>query len=352
MAVLYEMEKRGHERVFHVFDKASGLRCIIAVHDTTLGPALGGTRMSLYKTEQDALVDVLRLSRGMTYKSAVADLSLGGGKAVIIADPAKDKSEELFLAYGRAIDQLGGLYITAEDVGTTVADMEIVRKATRWVTGLPENLGGSGDPSPVTAFGVYRGMQAAMEIVFGSGDFRRRSIAIPGLGKVGYPLAVMMAKDGAQLFVADVNQVVAQQVQRELGATIVHPDEIATLSVDILAPCARGAIINNRNVYTIKAKIIAGAANNQLEDDSKQGPVLFSKGITYVVDFVINAGGVINVYSELDPAGFSREKALGRASSIYDRVKELLTISRSENIPTTDAAMMMVERRLEAARKK
>ena len=346
-----EIAKRSHQQVLFGNDAETGLQCIIAIHDQTLGPALGGTRMKTYHSTYEALVDVLRLSRGMTYKAAAANLSLGGGKAVIIGDPDKDKSEELLKAYGRFVNGLGGQYITAEDVGTTVPDMVIVRSQTEYVTGLPVENGGSGDPSPVTAIGCFHGLRAAADEVWGSDDLEGKTVAVQGLGKVGWHLAVLLKEAGARLIVADVRKDVVDRAREELGAEVEDPDRIHAAECDIFSPCALGAVINNQSIEELKCKVIAGAANNQLADERVQGPMLKLRGILYAPDFVINAGGLINVSGELDPEGYDQEKQVERAKHIYDAIQACIQLAKQKNIPTAEAAVHIANERIEAAKK-
>ncbi|KPJ58269.1 MAG: leucine dehydrogenase [Latescibacteria bacterium DG_63] len=345
MPVFTEIEKKGHECVLYGSDLPSKLKCIIAIHDVSLGPALGGTRLWPYKSDEEALVDVLRLSRGMTYKAACAGLNLGGGKAVIIASP-EQKTEAMFRAFGRFVERLGGAYITAEDVNTSVEDMRWVRKETKYVTGLPREDGGSGDPSPVTAYGVFYGMRAALEEALGSADFRGRTVAIQGLGKVGYALCGHLADAGAVLYVADIEPKRVEKAVKEFKARKVDPEEIFSVEADVFSPNALGGIITSKVVERMRFKIIAGGANNQLEDDDVQGAMLKSKAVLYAPDYVLNAGGLINVHGELEEGGYNEEKAYQRAAGIYDRMKELFRIAAEEDIPTTEAAKVMARRRL------
>lgn len=340
MELFEYMEEFDYEQVVFNYDEASGLKAIIAIHDTTLGPALGGTRIWNYKTEEEALLDVLRLARGMTYKSAAAGLNLGGGKAVIIGDPKKIKSEELWRAYGRFVQSLGGRYITAEDVGTDVSDMSIVAEETDYVVGLP---GKSGDPSPVTALGVWKGMKAAAEELFGTTNLRNKVIAIQGLGHVGYHLAKHIAEEGGKLIVTDIDNERIKRIVEDFGATAVKPDEIYSVECDIFAPCALGAVINDNTIPQLKCQIVAGAANNVLEEP-RHGDLLEDKGILYAPDYVINAGGVINVYEELK--GYDRDRALKKAATVYDNIKKVIEISKRDNIPTYKAADIMAEERI------
>lgn len=335
---------QGHEQVVFCHDPEAGLKAIIAIHSTALGPALGGCRMWHYHDESEALNDVLRLSRGMTYKAAVAGLNLGGGKAVIIGDPAKDKSEALFRAFGRQIESLNGRYITAEDVGTKVRDMAFIRMETRHVTGLSTELGGSGDPSPVTALGVFSGIQACLEAVFGDDSLKERRVAIQGVGNVGYNLARYLHKAGAKLFVSDIDADREQACVREFQAEIVPEEELYSLDVDVVSPCALGATLNPETIPTIRAPIVAGAANNQLADEERDGKALHERQILYAPDYVINAGGLINVYSEIHH--YPRERALHEARSIRDVVAKVIEISKSEGITPAEASDHLAEVRL------
>lgn len=342
---MFEMiEEKEHEEVVFFSDKHSGLRAIVAIHNTTLGPALGGCRMYPYESSEQALNDVLRLSRGMTYKAAVAGLNLGGGKAVIIGDPKKNKNEILFRAFGRFVQGLGGRYITAEDVGTSVMDMEWVRMESKYVTGISRALGGSGDPSPVTALGTYRGMKACAEKVFGTQSLKGLRIAVQGLGHVGYYLVRHLHDEGAKLIVSDIDSERVRKVINEFGAESVEGDKIYSADVDIFAPCALGAIVNDSTIPQFKCKIIAGAANNQLADEVRHGHMLIEKKIVYAPDYVINSGGLINVYNELE--GYNQEKALSQAKGIYDIVKNILELSERESIPTYAASNKIAEERL------
>ncbi len=338
------MEERDHEEVVFFSDKKSGLRAIVAIHDTTLGPALGGCRMYPYDNTEQALHDVLRLSRGMTYKAAVAGLNLGGGKSVIVGDPKKNKNEILFRSFGRFIQGLGGRYITAEDVGTSVGDMEFVRMETRYVTGISRALGGSGDPSPVTALGVYRGMKACVEKLQGTQSLKGLRIVVQGLGHVGYYLVRHLHDEGARLLVNDVDQERVKRVVNEFGAEYVDEKNLYHMDAEIFAPCALGAIVNDKTIGQFKFKIIAGAANNQLADEDKHGKELMDMKIIYAPDYVINSGGLINVYNELE--GYNQEKALSQAKGIYDIVKGILDYADRERVPTHVASNKIAEERI------
>ena len=345
MAGIFEQMAEGaYEGLHFAYDKPSGLKAIIAIHDTTLGPALGGCRMWPYKTEEEAVRDALRLARGMTYKAAAAGLNLGGGKSVIIGDPKKDKTEALLRAFGRAVESLNGRYITAEDVGTAVWDMEYIRVETKYVTGLTKVKGGSGDPSPVTAYGVYKGMKACANEVFETPSLRNRKIAVQGAGSVGYNLAKHLTEEGAKVTVCDIDEEAASKVRDDFGATVVGIDEIYDVDMDIFAPCALGGVINDETIDKISAKVIAGAANNQLDDEVKHGQMLHDRGICYAPDFVINAGGLMNVYEELE--GYNRERALQKVSQLYDAITNILAMSKLKDIPTYLAANTVAEKRI------
>jgi leucine dehydrogenase len=346
MELFQQMAEMGHERVLFCSSPEVGLRAIIAVHSTILGPGLGGVRMLPYNSMDEALTDVLRLSRGMTYKAAAAGLNLGGGKAVILGDPKKDKSEALFRSFGKYVEALNGLYITAEDVGTNMDDMEAILSETRWVTGVSPSSGGSGDPSSVTAFGVLQGMKAAVEHRFGEGaTLVGRSVAIQGLGNVGQHLASYLRKEkAAKVFAADIDPERTERARSEHGVEIVPVDEILAVDCDIVAPCALGAVLNSRTIPALRCRIVAGAANNQLADEERDGPALHERGILYAPDFVGNAGGLINVYNEL--TGYNRDRAMQMARGIHANMARVFRISRAESIPTYRAADRVAEERI------
>lgn len=347
MEIFTYLEKYDYEQLVFCQDKQSGLKAIIAIHDTTLGPALGGTRMWTYSTEEAAIEDALRLAKGMTYKNAAAGLNLGGGKTVIIGDPRKDKNEEMFRAFGRYIQGLNGRYITAEDVGTTVADMDLIHEETDYVTGISPAFGSSGNPSPVTAYGVYRGMKAAAKQAFGTDELEGKVIAVQGVGNVAYNLCRYLHDEGAQLIVTDINKEAVQRAVEEFGAKAVDPDEIYGVECDIYAPCALGAVVNDETIPQLKAKVIAGAANNQLKD-TKHGDIIHELGIAYAPDYVINAGGVINVADEL--YGYNQERALKKVEQIYANIEKVFDIATRDRIPTYLAADRMAEERIERMR--
>ncbi len=340
----------GYERVVRCEDPASGLKAMIAVHNTVLGPALGGLRMWPYRSWDEATFDVLRLAKGMTYKSAVADTGLGGGKSVILGNPKTDKSEALFRAMGRFIETLGGKYITAEDVGTSVDDMVAVRKETRWVTGLPLALGSSGDPSPWTALGVFRGQKACLEEVFGNGDFAGRTVAIQGLGHVGVFLAEHLHAAGARLVVCDVAPERVKEAATRFGAQVTSPDAIYDVPCDVFAPCALGAILHDETLKRLRTKIIAGAANNVLLRE-EHGDRLREMGILYAPDYVINGGGIINVSIEIEPGGYDEARSRRKVENIYEALKTVFRMSRERNISTNRASNLLAEERLAKGRK-
>ena len=334
----------GHEQVVFCHDKASGYRGIIAIHDTTLGPALGGCRFWHYASDEEAMIDALRLSRGMTYKNAVAGLNLGGGKSVIIGNNKTTQREMLFRAHGRFVDSLGGRYVTAEDVGTTVEDMDFVHMETTHVAGIGSK---SGDPSSVTARGVFRAIEASAYQRWGSKDLNGRTVAIQGLGHVGSHLARELHRAGADLIVTDIDATRVDRVVKEFGATAVPLHDIYGVQADIFAPCALGGILNDDTIPQLQVEIVAGAANNQLLED-RHGDALESRGMLYAPDYVANAGGVINVYSEL--TGWSRERSLRKADEIYETVLSVFALAKRTGIPTYQAADRVAEQRIAAVR--
>lgn len=341
--VLSHMEEFDHEEIVFFQDKSVGLKAIVAIHDTTLGPALGGTRMWNYATEEEALRDVSRLSRGMTYKAAAAGLNLGGGKAVIIGDPKKDKTELLFRAYGRFINSLNGRYITAEDVGTDVNDMEYIFTETDYVVGIETSQGGSGNPAPFTALGVFQGMKICLRKVFGEENFKGRTVLVQGVGQVGTHLIRRLKTAGAKVLACEIDEEKLKKSQTELGFEAVSIKEIYHTPCDIFVPCALGGVINDETVNQLKCKIIVGSANNQLEKP-EHAKALKERGILYAPDYVVNAGGLINVYLELE--GYSRERAERMTRGIYYNLKKILEIAEEKGLTTDAAASLMVEDRL------
>ena len=348
MEIFKRMEQHDYEQLVFCQDKTSGLKAIICIHDTTLGPALGGTRMWNYETEEEAIEDAIRLGRGMTYKNAAAGLNLGGGKTVIIGDPLKDKNEEMFRAFGRFIQGLNGRYITAEDVGTTVADMDLIHEETDFVTGISPAFGSSGNPSPVTAYGCYIGMKAAALEAWGDDSLEGKTVSVQGVGNVAYTLCEHLHQEGAKLIVTDINQEAVARAVKDFGATAVAPNDIYSQQADIFAPCAMGAIINDETIPQLKVKVVAGSANNQLKEE-RHGDELEALGIVYAPDFVINSGGVINVADEL--YGYNNERAMKRVETIYDSITRIFEISKRDGIPSYQAADRMAEERIDRMRK-
>ncbi|MGD8778403.1 MAG: Glu/Leu/Phe/Val dehydrogenase [Ignavibacteria bacterium] len=338
------LEQNNHEQVIFCSNKDSGLKAIIAVHDTTLGPAIGGARMMNYLNEEEALTDALKLSKGMTFKAAAAGLNFGGGKAVIIGDSDTQKSELLFRTFGKFIDGLGGRYIAAEDVGTNVRDMEYVRMETNYVCGISKALGGSGDPGPVTAYGIYVGIKACANEKWGNDSLRGRKIAVQGTGHVGRYLCEHLYNEGAELYIADILDEKVKHALETIKAHIVKPDEIYDVDAEIFAPTALGGVINDTTIPRFKFQIIAGGANNQLENEEKHGVELLNMGILYAPDYVINAGGLINVANELE--GYRQDRAMKQAEGIYNTLKKVFKISAIQNIPTNIASKKLVEERL------
>src|SRR5216117_2813885 len=334
-----------HEQVSVYYDPSTGYRGIIAIHSTVLGPALGGTRFWNYQSDRAALIDCLRLARGMTYKAAVADLNLGGGKSVIIGDNKIRNREPIFRAHGRHVQALGGRYITAEDVGTSVGDMEFIKAETDHVTGL---IGKSGDPSPVTAFGVYRGMKACARHRYGDAELRGKTIAIQGCGHVGYYLAELLYKEGAELIVTDIDKTKIEKVVQDFEATAVTPEEIYAVQANVFAPCALGGILNDQTIPQLNVDVVAGGANNQLAEE-RHGDLLEERGLTYAPDYVINAGGLVNVNAELE--GWTMERARNKAGEIYDTILMVFDIAAEEHMPSYKAADRLAERRIAAIAK-
>jgi leucine dehydrogenase len=339
----FELMDGEFEQVVYNHDPASGLKAIIAIHSTALGPALGGTRFYPYASEEEALTDVLRLAKGMSYKAAAAGLDLGGGKAVIIGDPKRIKSEALLRAHGRFVESLGGRYITAEDVGTYTSDMDIVARETRYVTGLSEAHGGAGDPSIMTAFGVFTGMQAVAEELWKEHSLEGRRVVVQGVGKVGHELCRLLSQAGVHLTVADVDIDHVATAVKEFSAETVEPDKVHATECDILAPCALGAVVNDDTLPELKCAAIAGSANNVLARP-EHGYALQKMGVLYAPDYVINSGGLINVADEL--RGYSYERARARAEEIYGALRSIFHRATEEGIPTSEAADRVAEDRM------
>lgn len=344
MSIFANENFAGHEQVVFCHDKATGLKAIIAIHNTTLGPALGGTRLWDYASEDDALTDVLRLSKGMTYKAAAANLNLGGGKAVIIGKPENVKQEAPARCYGKFVESLNGRYITAEDVNTDTKFMEWIHEETDHVVGLPKHLGGIGDPSPATAHGVFMGILATVKEATGSDNISGKKVAVQGVGHVGSYLCQELAKHGAKLFISDINKANLERVAKETGATVVNNDEIHALDVDVYAPCALGAILNEKTIPVLKCKVIAGAANNQLRVEKEHSLALQKAGIIYAPDYVINGGGLINVDAEI--TGLDQEYVQSKVEGIYDTLLTIYKSAKEHNITTIEAANKFAEDRI------
>ena len=335
----------GHEQVVFCQDSATGLKAIIAIHNTVLGPALGGTRMWNYATEDEALTDVLRLSRGMTFKAAISGLNLGGGKAVIVGDPKLLKTEAFLRRFGKFVNSLQGKYITAEDVNMKTADMEYIHMETPHVTGLPESMGGGGDPSPVTAYGVYMGMKAAAKKVFGSDSLAGKRISVQGVGQVGMHLVEYLVKEKAKIFISDLHADKVKRIAQEFPVTAIELEDIYDVESDIFAPCGLGATVNDETIPRLRCSIIAGAANNQLKDEIRNGYMLKDESITFAPDFLINAGGLINVYHEF-LGNYNRKRVLEQTEKIYDTCLNILMFADQEKISSQEAAIRLAEKRI------
>ena len=337
-----------YEQVVFCHDRVSGLRAIVAVHSTRLGPALGGTRFYPYPSEAAGLEDVLRLARGMTYKAAAAGLDLGGGKAVIFGDPARDKTEALLRAYARHVDNLGGRYLTAEDVGTTQADMDVVRKETRFVTGVSRELGGSGDPSAATAYGVLWAMKAVALHLWGDTSLSGRHVALAGVGKVGAALLGHLVTEGARVSVADVTPAAVERAVTEAGAEAIGVEKIHAVGCDIYAPCALGGALSAETIPELRCAAVVGSANNQLADGAASARLLAEAGVLYAPDFVANAGGLINIAEELAPGGYHPDQALAAVRRIFDTVTSVLQAAEVGGVTTAEAADRRAETRIAA----
>lgn len=343
-SIFAQLAKNNHKKIVFCQDAELGLKAIVAIHNTTLGPALGGTRMWAYHTEEEALEDVLRLSRTMTYKASITGLNIGGGAAVIIGDSSKDKSEALLRRFGRFVNSFNGQFIAGEDVGTNPKDMGFVRMETEHVVGVPEPMGGSGDPAPVSAYGVYMGMKACAKEHWGLDNLAGKAIAVQGIGNVGERLVKLLHEEDARIYVCDLNEDRANYIAGKYEVSVVPNHMIYDLDIDIFAPCALGGTINSDTINRLKCAIIAGSANNQLDDEQEHSKLLMEKGILYAPDFLINAGGIISVYSEI--GGFNKKQAIHLTEHIYDVTREILKKSRSEQMPTLQAAYEIAEQRI------
>ncbi len=335
-----------HEQIVFCNDKDTGLKAIIGIHNTVLGPALGGTRMWNYNSEAEAVNDVLRLSRGMTFKSAITGLNLGGGKAVILGDAKTQKTPELMLKFGEFVHSLGGRYITAEDVGMATSDMDLVRTVTPYVTGISEDKGGAGNPSPITAYGVYMGMKAAAKYKFGSDVLEDKIVYVEGIGNVGEALVEHLSNEGAKVIISDINQSRLEEVRDRYSVKIYEGKDLHSEQMDIYAPCALGATVNDTTVAKLEAKIIAGAANNQLANEVTHGKMLQTKGIAYAPDFLINAGGIINVYAELE--NYGKKEIMRKTENIYNTTLEIFSKAEQSGLTTHQAALEIAQARIEA----
>lgn len=343
--VLAQLSSRGDEQLAFWYDKVTGLKSIIAIYDTTLGPALGGVRMFPYPTEEKAVADVLRLAQAMAYKAAAAGLNLGGGKAVILADPAQDKSEGLFRAFGRFVHSLGGRYITTTDVGTVSQDLVWIRAETPHVTGLPEVHGGSGDTSLATALGIWVGMKVCAKHTFGSETLKARRVVVQGVGKVGYRLVEHLVKEGAEVTIADVDEGHVARVAAAFPVSVVSSEAVYAQPCDIFSPNALGAVLNDETIPQLRCAIVAGGANNQLAEE-RHGALLHRRGILYAPDYVINAGGVINCADELEPGGFRPERALAKVQAIGDTLSQVLALAHQRQLAPAEAADRLAEERI------
>lgn len=348
-AILEYMQRYDYENLFICQEASLGLKAVIAIHDTTLGPAAGGTRMWTYAGEMDAFEDALRLARGMTYKYAAAGLNLGGGKCVVIGDPKQDKSEALFRALGRFMNRLGGVYLTGEDVGTTLRDMEYLRLETPHVITLPSSWGGAGPVSPATAFGVIQAMRACMEEVSGTDSLQGRTVAVQGLGAVGSEVVPLLVERGARVIVSDIDPDKIAAVRNQFQVEVVEPDRIHAVEADVYCPCALGATISDQTIPDLKVKIVCGSANNQLKEE-RHGAELRRRNILYAPDYIANAGGTTWDTDRLGPGGHNPERAREKVARIYENMKSVAAIARRENIPTSEAADRLAERRIASIR--
>ncbi len=343
---LFHMNQMGHEQIVYCHDEATGLKAIIAIHNTVLGPSLGGTRMWPYQSENDALKDVLRLSRGMTYKSALAGLNLGGGKAVIIGDSRKDKSEALLRRFGQFVESLSGKYITAEDIGISTRDIEYMAEETNHIAGLPESRGGGGDPSPVTAFGVYMGIKASAKYAYGSDSLEGKRILVQGAGNVGSHLVELLSKEGAIIAISDIHEDKVAALAGRFKLEVIQHDKVYESPMDIYAPCALGATINDETMEVLQCDIIAGGANNQLDDEIRHGAMLIDRSMIYAPDFLINAGGIINCYSEV--IGYNRDEAYRKTEGIYNVTLNVLKTAAEKRKPAQAVAIDLAIDRIDA----
>jgi len=346
VSLFEKLSSLGHEQVVFCYDQPTGLKAIIGIHSTVLGPSMGGTRMWNYESEQEALKDVLRLSRGMTYKAAITGLNIGGGKAVIIGDARKIKNEAFMRMFGKFVDSLGGKYYTAEDVNMSTRDMEYIAMETKYVTGLPISMGGGGDPSLLTAYGTYMGIKGTAKKVYGSDSLKGKVIAVQGVGHVGTYLVEHLLKENAKVYVSDIFENKLRKITSKFKVDVVEEEEIYDLDMNIYSPCALGATLNDDTINRLKCDIVAGAANNQLADEKKHGYMIMEKGIVYAPDFLINAGGLINVYMEY-LGDYNQDKAFTSAEKIYDTCQDIYKYSEKHNISAQEAAIQIAKKRIE-----
>ena len=343
------METHDYENILFCQEKTLGLKAIIVIHDTTLGPAAGGIRMWPYQNEQDAIQDAVRLARGMTYKNAAAGLPFGGGKCVIIADPKKDKTEGLLRAMGRFIHRLNGLFLTGIDVGTTIQDMVLMRMETPYVVTVPESLGGPGNSAVATSFGIFQGIRACLKEIFGNPLPQGRTVAVQGIGAVGDELVKYLLNAGAAVTIADIDQQKVDTLASEYKVNVVPPEKIHTLDVDVYSPCAMGSVLNEHTIPELGCKIVCGSANNQLATE-QDGDRLAQRGILYAPDYIVSAGGVISGLDSLQPGGFNRQRAMDTVSHIYRTMGNVIAISKEQGIPTYRAADVLAEQRIATVR--
>lgn len=343
------LKKEEFEEIVYGYDKYSGLKSIIAIHNTALGPAFGGTRMMPYFTEKEALEDVLLLAKAMTYKNAAAGINFGGGKAVIIGDPETEKTEDLLRAFGRLVEGLGGRFIAGVDIGTDENDMVILQQESNHVTALPIYYGGAGSTSGATAYGLYQGIKSAAEEVFGDKQLKDKSVAIQGVGHIGNSLAKYLVDEGAEVYVSDINEKALNKLKKEIPVKTVDPEEIYDLDVDIFSPCALGGILNDNTIPKLKCKLIAGSANNQLKNPEKHCKMIEERGIVYIVDYILSAGGVINNSQQYNPHGYNKDAAYAQLNKIGENVKKVLNIARKEKITAVEAAKLLAKRRIQNA---
>jgi leucine dehydrogenase len=344
MAVFEKLKDKQHEQLIFFREPVSGLKAIVAIHDTTLGPAIGGVRMRTYSGEGEAMEDALALSRSMTYKAAGAGVNFGGGQTVVMGDPREDKSEALWRALGRFIEGLGGRYVAGQDVGTSVDDMDYMRTETRYVVGIPSSRGGSGDPSPVCAFGVVKGLEACCRVAKGSDELREVHVAVQGVGNAGSQVVDMLMAQGSRVTVADTDEEAVRRITQRHRVDAVEPEAVFDVDCDVFCPCALGGILNAETVERLKCGIVAGAANNQLADEAS-GKLLHDRGILYAPDYIINAGALINVADEI--YGYDRERAMRKTGAIKDVLLRVFENAREQGIPTNEAADRFAEERIE-----